>query len=126
MVGVMNVVSGGAVPETVILKRFTHKRYRKDAVTLISAAATELAALNRALASTDTVSDKECRTCSSSKQQVISAMKLRLLDNPRIYMSGGVATQDELRLAHSASSCPRSRACIEAGFSASTILGGRD
>jgi hypothetical protein len=125
MVGVMNVVSGGAVPEIVILRRFTHKRYRKDAVREISAAAAELAALNRALASADPVSDKECRTCASSKQQVICAMKRRLLDNPRTYVSGGAATLEELRLARSASSCPRSGACIEAGFSASTIPGGR-
>jgi hypothetical protein len=125
MVGVMNVVSAGAVPETVILRRFTHKRYRKDVVKVVAAAAIELAALNRAIASTDPLSDKGCRTCISSRQQVVSAMKRRLLEDPRMYMMGSATTADELRLAHSTPSCARSSACIEAGFSASTILGGR-
>ncbi len=121
----MNVVSSGAIPETVILRRFTHKRYRKDIVRVVATAATELAALNRALASTDQASDKGCRTCTSSKHLIISAMKLRLLENPRSYIIGGAAFLEELRLAHSKSSCPRSGECIEAGFAASALFGGR-
>jgi len=124
LAGVTTVVSGGAVPETVILKRFTHKRYRKDLVKLVAAAACELASLNRALASSDPMSDRECRTCSSSRQQVILAMKRRLLEDPRAYVQAGATLLDEFRLARATTSCARAGACVESGFSASTIFGG--
>ncbi len=124
MAGVMNVVSGGAVPETVILRRFTHKRYRKDLVRLVAAAAGELASLNRALASPDQASDKECRTCTSSKQQVILAMKRRLLEDPCSYVRAGPALLEELKTSHARTSCPRAGACVRSGFSASAIFGG--
>lgn len=124
MAGVTTVVSGGAVPETVILKRFTHKRYRKELVRLVAAAACELASLNRALASTDPMSDKQCRTCTSSRRQVILAMKRRLLEDPRSYVQAGEALADELKHARATTTCARARACVESGFAASKIFGG--
>jgi hypothetical protein len=123
MAGVITVVSGGAVPDSVILKRFTHKRYRRDAVRIVAAAANELAALNRALASVETPSDKVCRTCPSSRQQVILLMKRRLLEDPVSYVKNGSAMLEELRRPHASISCARASACVESGLSVSMILG---
>jgi hypothetical protein len=124
LLGVMNVVCGGAVPETVILKRYTHKRYRKNTVRLVSIAASELSSLNRALATPDQASDKECRTCFASKQQVVSDMKRRLLENPRSYVLGGALLVEDIKRAHAAVACVRASACINSGLSASAVFGG--
>ena len=124
LLGVMNVVCGGAVPETVILKRYTHKRYRRDAVRLVSVAALELSSLNRALATPDQSSDKECRTCVASRQQIVSDMKRRLLENPETYVLGGAILADNIRRAHATPACARAGACIDSGLSASSTFGG--
>jgi hypothetical protein len=124
MIGVVNVVSGGVVPEIVILKRFTHKRYRRDAVNLVAMAATELSALNRALAAPDNASDRRCRTCFASRHQVISGMKRRLVEDPREYLLSCRRVVDEIRHTHSVSTCERAGTCIDSGIAASTILTG--
>jgi hypothetical protein len=124
MIGVVNVVSGGVVPEIVILKRFTHKRYRRDAVNLVAMAATELSALNRALAAPDVASDRSCRTCFASRHQVISGMKRRLVENPEAYLLSSRRVAEEIRRAHSISTCERAGMCIDSGIAASTILPG--
>ena len=122
----MNAACGGAVPEVVILKRYTHKRYRGDSVWLVSRAAAELAALNRVLASSEQLSDKECRTCAASRQLVIVDLRRRLLENPRAYMSGGLGLPEEIRRGRETVACTRAKECVEAGLGASTIYGGGD
>ena len=123
-VGVLNVISGGAVPETIILKRFTHKRYRKDSVKLISIAANELSALNRALSAPDSVSDERCRTCLASRRQVVTSLKRMLLSDPRDYVTRDGAVGDAIERGHADVACGRASACVEAGLSASTLRGG--
>ncbi len=120
----INAVSAGGTPESVILKRFTHKRYRGSMVVVVSRAATELSALNRVLAATEPASDKDCRTCAASKQSIIAELKRLLLEDPGAYISGGQAVLENLRRAHAGSPCERARTCVEVGLSASTIYGG--
>lgn len=121
--GVTRVVSSGAMPESIVLRRFVHKRYRKGLLKLVERAARELAALNRALTTTDSLSDKECRTCAASRQQVIVSMKRKLLDDPRKYLGSGSEVLEELRRAHAKGACARESACVDSAFLASEVYG---
>jgi hypothetical protein len=124
MIGVVNVVSGGVTPETIILKRFTHKRYRKDSVRLVSAAAVELSALNRALSAPEPVSDKSCRTCPASGRQVVQGLKRSLLNDPRGYILHPEETMEQIRRAQGTVACERASACVNVGLSVSEFAGG--
>lgn len=124
MMGVVNVVSGGVVPESVILKRFTHKRYRKDQVNIVALAAAELSALNRALGTPNDMSDKNCRTCLANRHQVVSWMRRRLFEDPERYILLGEHLADEIRHAHASVTCERAGVCIDSAISASAMLSG--
>jgi hypothetical protein len=124
LIGVVNVVSGGVAPETIILKRFTHKRYRKDSVRLVSAAAVELSALNRALSAPDPMSDKTCRTCPASGRQIVQSLKRCLLTNPRSYILHPEDTMELIRQVRGTVACERVSACVDAGLSVSVFAGG--
>ncbi len=124
MIGVVNVVSGGVTPETIILKRFTHKRYRKESVRLVSAAAVELSALNRALTAPDSASDKSCRTCLASARQVTQSLRRSLLNDPRSYILHPEDTMMKIRDVRETIACARASACIDAGLSVSAFAGG--
>jgi hypothetical protein len=87
LVGVMRIICGGAEPGAVILKRSLHKRYRDNTVSLLRASASELVRLNRALSSTERPSDKRCRTCPASRENVLKTLRRRLLSDPRGYLS---------------------------------------
>jgi hypothetical protein len=120
----INAVSSGGIPESVILKRYTHKRYRGYTVGIVSRAATELSTLNRVLAASEPALDKDCRTCKASRQNIIADLKRLLLEDPGAYLSGGQRVFEDFKRAHDNSPCGRARACIESGLSASTIYGG--
>jgi hypothetical protein len=124
LTGVMNVIAAGAVPEAIILKRFIHKRYRGDAVRLAALVARELATLNRAIASAETPSDKKCRTCASSKELVMLAMKRRLLASPTKYMPGKGTDRSKLVEELTVVSCPMARKCIDEALAVSVLLSG--
>lgn len=116
LTGVLNVVSSGAEPEAIILKRFIHKRYRGEVVRRIASAASELAALNRAMVSAEPPSDKRCRTCAASSERVVSAMKLRLLENPLESAASRLAMLEDIERAALALPCESARACVEKGL----------
>lgn len=84
---ILNILVAGARPETIILKRFTHKRFRGKVVRVASTAASQLALLNRAIASTVTPSDKHCRTCPASAQSLLVFMKRHLVEDPSTYVA---------------------------------------
>ncbi len=88
--GILNVMMTGAVPTAIILKRFIHKRYRGESIGPLALVASELSALNRAIASAEKPSDKRCRTCGASRERVLMAMKRRLLENPTEYLPSPV------------------------------------
>lgn len=120
----MNIIAAGAVPEAIILKRFIHKRYRGDAVKMAALAARELATLNRAIASAETPSDKKCRTCPSSKELAMVAMRRKLLASPTKYMPGGGADPAELAKELTAEGCPMARRCVVEALAVSVLLSG--
>lgn len=80
--GVMLALIGGACPESIVLKRAIHKRYRGEAVRSARGLANLLADLSRALSGVDAPSDKTCRTCPARKDRIISILRSNLLRNP--------------------------------------------
>lgn len=115
---VLNILVAGAQPEVIILKRFAHKRYRGRAVKIASLAASQLATLNRALASINIPSDRHCRTCAASRQNLLTSMKQHLIENPTTYVANHpeLATLIRTRLGHV--DCERREACILEALSA--------
>jgi len=124
MMGVVNVISGAAIPETIILKRFTHKRYRNETVKTVSTAAAELSALSRALSTPDSASDNTCRTCSASRRQVVSRLKSMLLEDPMGYVTKPERVNEEVRRVRVDVSCGHAGACIDLGLATSVVLNG--
>ncbi len=119
--GILNVLVTGAVPRAVILKRFIHKRYRGESVESVALVASELSALNRAIASAEKPSDKRCRTCSASRERILMAMKRRLLENPAGYLPGHRNMAAELASRFRSDQCSDSDKCIENALSTSVV-----
>jgi hypothetical protein len=111
----------GAAPETIVLKRFIHKRYRGELVSHAAKAAAELSTLNRAIDSAEEPSDKRCRTCPASMPQICGTLKRKLLENPTLYLKSSrqIAAGVKERVNDR---CSRSRACISRSLSVSTVL----
>ena len=114
----------GAVPRAIILKRLIHKRYREASIKPVALAAAELSALNRAIASADRPSDKRCRTCSASRERILTAMKRRLLENPQDYLPSHKAMAAEFMSTYRADHCADSLRCIENALSTSIVQSG--
>jgi len=125
LIGIVNVISLGAEPEAIILKRFIHKRYRGAPVGRAVSAATELAALNRGLASLDQPSDKRCRTCSARAEQVVMTLRRKLIENPGDYGDRVESVVSEFEQNIALHACERARACVGKGVSFSTMLRSR-
>lgn len=121
---VLNVLAGGAQPEAIILKRFMHKRYRGEAVDVASAASSALASLNRAIISAPRPSDRRCRTCAASKDQLLTTIKRLLLDDPLEYVSDSSGLVARLRDGISHVSCGDADSCLEAALKAAETLSG--
>jgi len=83
--GIVHVLARNAIPQTIVLMRDTHKRYRESALGDAFEAARALQRLNRAVVSTDRASDSRCRTCPASPSRVASALRRALLDDPGGY-----------------------------------------
>ncbi|OGS42132.1 MAG: hypothetical protein A3K67_02720 [Euryarchaeota archaeon RBG_16_62_10] len=122
--GVMNALASSVRPEAIILKRFMHKRYRGRLVERVCAATVELSALNRALSACVEVSDRRCRTCPASKRLVISATKVRMLEDPWAYISRPGSVQAQVRARAQACGCARAPSCVDDAFSADAGFGG--
>ena len=122
--GILNVMVTGAVPRAIILKRLIHKRYREASIKPVALAAAELSALNRAIASADRPSDKRCRTCSASRERILTAMKRRLLENPQDYLPSHKAMAAEFMSIYRADHCADSLRCIENALSTSIVQSG--
>ena len=119
--GIMNVMIAGAEPEAIILKRFIHKRYRGEVVRRAAFAASELAALNRAMVAAEPPSDKRCRTCTASTERIVIAMKQRLLENPFEYASSRMTIVKDIERAAFAHACENARSCVDKGLRMSML-----
>jgi hypothetical protein len=119
--GIVHSISNGPRPDTIVLKKFIHKRYRGECVRLACTVASELSALKMAIASIDSPSDRRCRTCTASSRNVLGSAKRALLQDPFRYLLERSAVKDELFHELSASTCPKANACISEGLSISLL-----
>jgi hypothetical protein len=117
MSGIVQILSSEAVPQTVILKRHIHKRYREPALLAACEAAQELAVLTRAKAIQEPASDRRCQTCSASTPNVAGNLRHMLLDDPIAYMKDFSAASRRLRTATRPANCNRGPECVEASLS---------
>ncbi len=109
--GILNVLVAGAVPETIILKRFVHKRYRGAPVARVSELARSLASINRAIASSEVPSDRKCRTCPASSPRILESVRRRLLEDPTAYFVGKARFGSHIRSEAPNAGCPRAERC---------------
>lgn len=119
--GMVHILATGARPESIVLKRYIHKRFRGGQVGLLCAAAEELCALDRAISAAEPPSDKECRTCVARATRVIAAMRARLLDDPADYFERATELSDRLRSKAMATTCARASSCLDETMSVSTV-----
>lgn len=80
--GLLNIMASGAQPDSIVLRRYIHKRYRGEAVRTATLAASELASLRRGIVGLELPSDRRCRTCPASAHKVLLQARLRLVENP--------------------------------------------
>jgi len=111
----MNALVETSAPEAIILRRYTEKRYRGEVVGWMAACAAELASLNRSLAAKTESSDRQCRTCRASKENVLLGAKLALLEDPMAFMRHSAEVRKDLRekLIASAGRCVAAPDCID-------------
>lgn len=124
MVGIMNVVARGAVPDIIILKRFMHRRYRGDAVRTVAEAASELSSLTRALRCASTPSDRRCRTCPCSLVVLVTRLRTMLLEDAAAYIREPARARLALSEAVEKSGCEKGAQCANHARAASVILNG--
>ncbi len=110
---VLTVLSEGARPEAIVLKRFMHKRYRGEMVRIATIAASDLATLNRAILSVHRPSDRRCRTCPASRERWLVATRQCLLDDPVNYVADPPAVSEKLKQGMARIECPKAAECLE-------------
>lgn len=124
MVGIVSIVARGAVPDTITLKRFMHKRYRNEDVKVVALAAAELSALGRAHTCASIPSDRKCRTCPCSPRRLLNDIRMSLLEDPVRYVRDRAAVLSMLSRAGAKSGCERSQDCVRQAYDGSMMLAG--
>ncbi|UCE81006.1 MAG: hypothetical protein JSV94_00780 [Methanobacteriota archaeon] len=116
LAGILQILSSEATPETVVLKRHTHRRYRGPSLAPVFAAASDLAAMNRALSMHWRPSDKKCQTCRASAPCLTAKMRHQLLEDPTGFMCDKSAVITKACEEAKSIECPRLRDCIGVAF----------
>lgn len=115
--GIVQILSSEAVPQTVILKRHIHKRYRESALLSACEAAQELAILTRTKAIVEPASDRRCQTCGASTSNIASSLRHILLDDPIAYIKDPSAVARRVRATLNQANCDKGPKCVEASLS---------
>jgi 50S ribosomal subunit-associated GTPase HflX len=113
MSGMIHILSSEAVPNTIILKRHIHKRYREPALQRAFYAAGQLSVLNRAVANPDVASDTRCQTCRASTPRTAARLRQALLDDPMGYIDSLPALTARLRSDIEGACCANGEKCLE-------------
>jgi len=124
--GILNVMLAGAVPQSIVLKRFVHKRYRGTAVQRVSKLARTLGAVNRAISSSEPPSDRKCRTCPASTQSVLESFKRALLEDPGSYTAEMVRLDPSSMATGARAACPKAERCLHEALGSCSALQGGD
>lgn len=117
LTGMVNILCSEAVPQTVILKRHIHKRYRESALETAFQAARRLSALNRTISNHETASDGRCRTCHVSVPHTAAILRRTLLDDPVNYAVALPSLAAEARARACGAKCDRASGCVEKALS---------
>lgn len=119
LMGAVNVIMNGSIPDAVILRRFIHKRYRSDQILIISMAASELGGLCRALSCAQPPSDRRCRTCPASLPKMLAHLRQRLVEDPTAYFRRREEAASEAYARAGDVRCEQARSCIERALASS-------
>ena len=119
MSGIVQILSSEAVPQTVILKRHIHKRYRESALLPAREAARELAVLTRTKTFMEPASDRKCQTCSASMSNIAGNLRYMLLDDPIAYMRDASEIARRVRATVGPANCDKGPECVETSLSQS-------
>ncbi len=110
--GILNIFRSGVEPDSIILKRYIHRRYRSESFKLLCELAAELCVLNRIVSTHIISSDKKCQTCSASKNETAGYLIDQLRHDPVAYRMRKLelsAKLDDLALE---ASCPKAHECL--------------
>ncbi len=118
--GILKALTAGGLPDSIVLKSYIHKRYRGDSVGSAAAIASDLAALNRALASAslDRPTDKRCRTCGASTENLLASLRRTILAEPALYASDRGILISRVREDIVPEDCSRVEECLNLGLGA--------
>ncbi|UCE44782.1 MAG: hypothetical protein JSU93_05120 [Methanobacteriota archaeon] len=114
LTGILQILASEAEPEVLMLKRYIHRRYRESRLAPVLAAASELAALNRALSTRPEPSDGRCLTCPASMHRLADGLRNELLERPVEFMNDRSRAIDNIKKGLGGVKCARARACVAA------------
>jgi hypothetical protein len=117
LAGLLQILCSEAMPNTIILKRHIHRRYRESTLLPVFETALELAAMNRALSTRPEPSDKRCLTCEASTAKQVHRIRRELLDNPVEFIADRQGAISRARRRTENIDCARAHACSERAFS---------
>ncbi len=115
LAGVVNALTSASNPESIVLRRYTDKRYRGEVVSWIALCASALSCLDRSISRREESSDRRCRTCPASKANVLASLRRALLDNPMGYIVDWAAIRKDIRemMSAQAARCVDAAKCID-------------
>lgn len=113
LTGILQILSSEAKPETVILKRHIHRRYRESRLSVVFTAASGLAAMNRALSTRWEPSDRRCLTCEASIPRLVARIRQELLECPVEFMDNRPAVIARILAELEDIDCPRLHDCVD-------------
>jgi hypothetical protein len=125
LAGVINILVSGANPESVVLRGYIHKRYRGEALAIASRTALVLARVNRSIESRELPSDRRCRTCPASMEQMMMTIKRRLLGRPEDFLVSLDHIMNDIRGCAASIDCQNCTACVNRGLAAGLAVSGR-
>jgi hypothetical protein len=124
--GIVNILASGIMPDAVVLKRFTHVRYRADSVSELFESASALASLRRLEGRPEESSDGECQTCPASRRLLASEVVRRIRSNPMSFRHVRESLSDTLISQFSSVACPGLAGCVAQVVWAGAIRRGAD
>ena len=117
LTGVLQILSSEAKPDTLILKRHIHRRYREPCLSILMGMASELAAVNRALSMKSVPSDRRCLTCEASMPSLLGRIRREFLEDPRSFSETRAAVLDRIRDDLEDIDCDRLSGCVTRAYS---------
>jgi hypothetical protein len=110
--GILNILSNGVMPETIVLRRFVHTRYRLHCMGWMRAVAECMASMRRISESKSGASDERCRTCPASSERLAEEITETIRADPRAFYQNPKALSGSLGSAIVSANCSRAPKCV--------------